>query len=91
MDSGKGISAMRAAVDSKVFPLYEVYDGLDVTITRWPETDLDPEVYFEMQCRFRPLLADEASLAAVRGTIDLQWQTLLRRHEATNGTSAPTI
>ncbi|MCB2223621.1 MAG: pyruvate synthase subunit beta [Actinobacteria bacterium] len=80
MGSGDAIAAMRAAVDSRVFPLYEVRDGLDVTITRWPEHEVDPEAYFAMQGRFRPLLDDPEELARVRRLIDRQWETLVARH-----------
>jgi len=82
MDSGRAIAAMRAAVDSRVFPLYEVRDGLEFTITRWPEHDLAPEDYFGMQGRFRPLLEDRAVLDQVRGLIDHQWETLVSKHRA---------
>ncbi|MCJ7726949.1 MAG: hypothetical protein MUP76_11265, partial [Acidimicrobiia bacterium] len=75
-------AAMRAAVDSRVFPLYEVRDGLEFTITRWPEHDLEPEAYFGMQGRFRPLMEDAALLDRVRGLIDRQWDTLVAKHRA---------
>jgi pyruvate/2-oxoacid:ferredoxin oxidoreductase beta subunit len=84
MDSGQAIAVMRAAVDSGVFPLYEVRDGLDFTITRWPEDEVEPEAYFGMQGRFRPLLKDPVALGEVRATIDRQWDTLVAKHRATH-------
>jgi len=89
MESGGAIAAMRAAVDSRVFPLYEIRDGLDFTITRWPEHEMEPEDYFGMQGRFRPLLRDPETLTQVRGLIDQQWGTLVTKHRAANPEEAP--
>jgi pyruvate/2-oxoacid:ferredoxin oxidoreductase beta subunit len=89
MDSGDAIAAMRAAVDSRVFPLYEVRDGLDVTITRWPEHAVPPEDYFGMQGRFRPLLGDDRELTRVKELIERQWETLVARHRAAHPEPAP--
>ena len=88
MESGNSIASMRAAVDSGVFPLYEVRDGLELTITHWPEQEIEPEAYFEMQGRFRPLLKDAESLAGVRRTTEQQWQMLLARHLSSHPESA---
>jgi len=88
MESGNAIASMRAAVESRVFPLYEVRDGLDLTITHWPEQEVEPETYFEMQGRFRPLLKDAEGLAGVRRATDQQWESLLARHRASQPDSA---
>ncbi len=85
MSSERAIEAMRMAVRSRVFPLYEVVDGEDTTITYMPEEPVPPEAYFEMQGRFRPLLDDPDQLDQVKALIDKKWRSLVARHEATHG------
>jgi pyruvate/2-oxoacid:ferredoxin oxidoreductase beta subunit len=85
MSSERAIEAMRMAVRSNVFPLYEVVNGEDTTITHMPEEPVPPEVYFEMQGRFRPLLDDPAQLDRVKTLVDKRWRSLAARHEATHG------
>ena len=67
----------------------EVRDGLEFTITRWPEREVDPEEYFAMQGRFRPLLADETAMAEVRTNLDRQWDTLVSKHRASHPEPTP--
>lgn len=88
MPSGEAIAAMRAAVESRVFPLYEIRDGLDFTITRFPDREVDPADYFGMQGRFRPLLADPAVLESVRAEVDRRWDWLMDRHRAAHPETA---
>ena len=91
MPSGEAIAAIRAAVDSGVFPLYEIRDGLEVTVTRFPEREVDPADYFAMQGRFRPLLDDPATLQAVRDEVDRRWRWLVERHRAAHPETAGAV
>jgi len=84
MEADRAIEVMRLAVQTRVFPLYEVVNGRHYTINSWPETDLPPERYYEIQGRYRPLLADPEHLAAVTAMIDEDWERLVRRHERTH-------
>lgn len=73
------VEAMRRAVQSKVFPLYEVCDGRQYRITHHPEPVLPVEDYFEMQGRFAPLHDDPALLALVRKQVDEKWDWLVEQ------------
>jgi pyruvate/2-oxoacid:ferredoxin oxidoreductase beta subunit len=82
LQSGLSIKVMRKAADSRVFPLYEVRDGTDVTVPHWPDGAVDATDYFEMPGRFRPLLGDPDTLEKARASIDRRWQGLVARHHA---------
>jgi pyruvate/2-oxoacid:ferredoxin oxidoreductase beta subunit len=84
MPADQSIEAMRRAVQTKVFPLYELRDGRDLTITVWPEREIAVEDYFSLQGRFAPLMHDPTTLDHVRHDIDDRWQALVERHDRTN-------
>ncbi len=84
MAADQAIEAMRRAVQSKVFPLYEVRNGRATTITVWPEGDVAVDDYFALQGRFAPLRADPSLLAGVRADVEERWRELVARHAATN-------
>ncbi len=86
MEADQAIEVMRRAVRSKVFPLYEVRNGREYTITHWPD-DLPLEDYFSLQGRFKPLLGNDEMLELVRGNVEERWQTLVARHEASHPAS----
>ena len=77
----EAIEAMRRAVLSHVFPLYEIRDGRDYVITLWPEQELAIEDYFELQGRFSPLLADDEMLKVVKHNVKERWWALVERHQ----------
>ena len=81
MPADQAIEAMRRAVQSNVFPLYEVHDGRATTITHWPDRTIPIEDYLSLQGRFRPLLKDAAMLEQVRRDVDERWASLVTRHE----------
>jgi pyruvate/2-oxoacid:ferredoxin oxidoreductase beta subunit len=90
MEADEAIEAMRRAVQTNVFPLYEVHNGRDYKITHWPEVDVDIEEYFSLQGRFAPLLADAALLNLVRNNVKERWWFLVERHQQTlRRTSSP--
>jgi pyruvate/2-oxoacid:ferredoxin oxidoreductase beta subunit len=82
MQADASIEAMRRAVQSRVFPLYEVRNGRDTRITVWPEPEIPVEDYFALQGRFVPLLRDEAMLQRVRAEVGERWEELVARHQA---------
>lgn len=88
MPADRAIEAMRRAVQSKVFPLYEVHDGRRYAITVRPDPELPVEEYFAMQGRFDPLLADQAMLQRVRDEVRQRWEDLVARDEAS---AAPVV
>ena len=81
MPADQAIEAMRRAVNSNIFPLYEVRDGRSTTITFRPDHHVPVEDYFRLQGRFKPLLGDPALLAFVERDIEERWQILTERHE----------
>ncbi len=80
MEAADAIEAMRRAVQSQVFPLYEVRDGREFTITLRPDTEIPLEDYLSLQGRFAPLLADRAMLEQVRADVEERWEALVERH-----------
>ncbi len=85
MPSELSIKAMRLGVQSKVFPLLEIEDGERWTITYWPEEEVDPEEYFKLQGRFKPLLEDPERLQYVKDYIKKRWDYLVKMHKLTHG------
>ncbi len=83
MGADESIEAMRQAVQSKVFPLYEVRDGRRYNITRWPDGDARIEDYFTVQGRFKTLMANPEMLEKARAAVEERWDDLVARHERT--------
>jgi len=83
MAADESIEAMRRAVGSNVFPLFEIRDGRDYTITHWPDPQIPVEEYFSMQGRFAPLLRDREMLAHVSSQVQERWEALVEHHEQT--------
>ncbi len=84
MASHLSVRIARLAVETKIFPLYEIEDGELYTITHWPK-GLPVEEYFKLQGRFRPVLKDPERLSYVQRFVEHQWESLVRKHEATHG------
>ena len=70
------------AVETKVFPLFEIEDGERWTINYWPEGRpvLD---YLKMQGRFRHLTEEQVDY--IQRFVDHEWEKLLKRHQETHG------
>ncbi len=83
MPADQAIEAMRRAVLSKVFPLYELRNGRDLTITAWPDREVAIEEYFELQGRFAPLEHEPQTVEQIRSDVAERWQALVDRHERT--------
>ncbi len=75
IDSEESIEVARLAVDTKVFPLYEIADGERVAINVEPK-GLPVGAYFRAQGRFRDL-GDEA-LEHIQADVDKRWARLSR-------------
>jgi len=76
----KTISIAKMAVDSNVFPLFEVENG-KYKISRKPKKKVTVKEYFEIQGMFRHLPAD--ILDQIQGDVDRSWELLLRKEEYT--------
>jgi pyruvate ferredoxin oxidoreductase beta subunit/2-oxoisovalerate ferredoxin oxidoreductase beta subunit len=81
MPADQAIEAMRRAVQSRVFPLYEVRDGREYRITLDPDPVLPIAEYLALQGRFAPIRGDEARLAVLQRGVDQRWDELEARHQ----------
>ncbi len=80
--SDMSIKVARMAVETKMFPLYEIEDGERVTINYWPE-GRPVEDYLKMQGRFKHLTDEQ--IAYIQQFVDHQWERLVRQHEFSHG------
>ena len=81
LEADEAIEAMRRAVSTHVFPLYEVRNGRQYRITYWPEPEVPLEDYLSLQGRFSPLLGDPEMLDQVKRSVKEQWWFLVERHQ----------
>ena len=75
------IKLARMAVQARVFPLYEIFDGVDYRLTQI-ENPAPIDEYIRLQGRFRHMTRDDVSSA--QDGIDRYWEQLERR-AAING------
>lgn len=74
-----GIASARLAVDTGIFPLYEVEDGNRYTLNQTDRTR-PVQDYLTMQKRYRHLSA--AELEEIQATVDRSWTRLVERSTA---------
>ena len=74
------IKISRLAVQSRVFPLYEVVDGENYTLTVNPDP-VPVERYLELQGRFRHL--DAAARRIIQENTDRAWERLMKKMGST--------
>jgi pyruvate/2-oxoacid:ferredoxin oxidoreductase beta subunit len=70
------LDVLRAAVDSRVVPLYEVEDGVRYRITRWP-AGIPVNDYLARQGRYAHLAS--AQIDEIQAETDRRWAALLDR------------
>ena len=78
-DPEKSIAIGRLAVESNVWPLYEVEDG--VYTVRKPPKKATVRDYFKTQGRFRHL--GDRDIEAIQKTVDAEWELLLKKETMT--------
>jgi 2-oxoisovalerate ferredoxin oxidoreductase beta subunit len=78
MNPMHSVEVARLAVETHMFPLYEIVDGR-VRITRKGK-GLPVSEYVKFQGRFAHLTANE--IEAIQRTVDAQWQNLLAKEES---------
>lgn len=69
----------RLAVQSKIFPLYEVERGQQYTITVRPEPEVSVREYMRLQGRFRHLREEQIQM--VQELVDEDWARLVKKVE----------
>lgn len=67
-----------AAVETNVFPLYEIFGGLDYVIN-YRSRGLPVETYLSLQGRYRHLMPED--IQSIQAETDRNWQELQRRAE----------
>ena len=71
------IRISRLAVESKVFPLYEVENGEQWTINVWPRREVPVREYLQLQGRFSHLT--EEDIEFIQENVDREWERLVGR------------
>jgi len=79
-DPDQTIRLARLAVDTRIFPLYEVWGGADYRLTHRPR-GLPVAEYLRRQGRFAHLTPED--VARVQAEVDTTWQRLLERCAST--------
>jgi len=74
--SEKSIEVARLATNTKVFPLFEVYNGEEYHLNAEPK-NLPVETYLEAQGRFSHLGPEDIS--TIQKRVDYEWKVLLQR------------
>jgi pyruvate/2-oxoacid:ferredoxin oxidoreductase beta subunit len=85
MDERYSVAAARLAVETRVFPLFEVVDGVEWRITHAPQPRPVSE-YLGLQGRFAKL--DAAATERIQREVDDEY-ALLARHCAEGSTDWP--
>jgi pyruvate/2-oxoacid:ferredoxin oxidoreductase beta subunit len=80
--SEMSIKIARMAVQTNIFPLYEVENGIRYTINYKPK-EYNIREYFKLQGRFRHLT--DKDLDQIQEMVDEDWELLLRKAEVVGG------
>lgn len=86
MPSELAVKIARMAVQTNIFPLYEVENGVRYTINYMPKGYLVRE-YFKLQGRFKHL--SEADLEQIQHMVNEDWELLLRKAGVSPGAAGP--
>ncbi|MEJ5347234.1 MAG: 3-methyl-2-oxobutanoate dehydrogenase subunit beta [Desulfosoma sp.] len=86
MPSELAVKIARMAVQTNIFPLYEVENGVRYTINYMPKGYLVRE-YFQLQGRFKHLT--ETDLEQIQQMVDEDWELLLRKAGLSPGAAGP--
>lgn len=78
MDEHMSPKSAVAAVETNIFPLFEIIDGVEYTIN-YKSKGLAVETYLSLQGRYKHLRDDE--IRVIQTETDRNWQELLRRAE----------
>lgn len=86
LPSELAVRIARMAVQTNIFPLYEVENGVRYTINYMPKGYLVRE-YFKLQGRFKHLT--DADLEEIQRMVDEDWELLLRKAGLSPGAAGP--
>jgi pyruvate/2-oxoacid:ferredoxin oxidoreductase beta subunit len=74
----ESVHISRLAINSKIFPIYEVEDGLNYTINIEPK-HTPVEEYLKLQGRFKHLTAEQVK--EIQVATDRKWEILMKKVE----------
>lgn len=77
IESGHTVKVSRLAVETNIFPLYEIFDGEKWVISRKPEQPKPTEEYLKIQGRFSHLAKEDIGI--IQKNTDKNWQKLLKK------------
>jgi 2-oxoisovalerate ferredoxin oxidoreductase beta subunit len=80
----KSIEIVKLAVESKIFPLYEVVNGV-YNITYKPQKSVDIKKYLSLQGRFRHLSNED--VAEIQAFVEKKYELLLEKEKWTHNKS----
>ena len=80
MNPAKTVEIAKMAVQAKIFPLYEVENGV-YKISRKPKKEVDIGQYLRMQGRFRHMT--EEDIQRFKDDVEREWNLLLKKEEFT--------
>ncbi|MCE3047378.1 thiamine pyrophosphate-dependent enzyme [Helicobacter kayseriensis] len=83
-DCNNTVEMMDLAVDSLVFPLYEIVNGHELRITYRPKNIIPVRDYLGVQGRFKHLFKPENEhiIEQIQKDVDKKWEMLQKREEA---------
>lgn len=79
-EPAQSVLLSRLAVQSCVFPLYEVENGEKYTITVWPREKVPVERYLRLQGRFAHLKPED--IHYIQENVDHEWEKLVAKAKA---------
>jgi len=74
------IKVCQLAVESNIFPLYEIEDGIRYKINYFPKEKVPVREYLKIQGRFSHLT--EKEIALIQKKVDFEWDLLNKRAKA---------
>lgn len=83
----QSIEVARMAVETRIFPLVEIEDGLRYRVGRRTRPKRPVTDYLSMQARFRHLTGDDVGL--IQEEVDRKWDRLERLAETSTGEQIP--
>ena len=86
-EPAQSVLLSRLAVQTRVFPLYEVENGEKYTINVWPKERVPVEQYLRLQGRFAHLKPEDIQL--IQENVDREWEKLVAKARASGQETPP--
>ena len=86
-EPAQSVLLSRLAVQTHIFPLYEVENGEKYTINVWPKERVPVEQYLRLQGRFAHLKPEDIQL--IQENVDREWEKLVAKARASGQETPP--